>query len=95
MQRRSFFKRLFGAVLAGLAAPRVEASVVEPLPVDCYQPYQPLPPGLAGEYRYVIKPDANYGFFPLEGGSYKPGEPFKVTGGPMSVPITDKDDSAA
>lgn len=38
-------------------------------------------------YRYGVKPDGNFGFFPLEGGSYKSGEPFRVTGDLMSVPI--------
>ncbi len=60
MQRRSFFERLFGAALAGVAMRRVDTAAAELSSVDGYQP---LPPGLTGNYR------------PMVGGRYAPDQP--------------------
>ncbi len=57
MRRRSFFGMLFGGLLARWL-PRQRPKVD---PLSDYQPYQPLPPGLAGKYRFGFT-----GFKPAE-----------------------------
>ncbi len=81
MRRRSFFGVVFGALAAtrlsrgkskGGVCPRpkyYEDAVVEDVVViDPAPPYQPLPPGMAGAYH------------PMEGGFYKPGDTFIISG---------------
>ncbi len=69
MQRRSFVKRLFGAVLAGVAAPRVGVSAAES------GTYAPMVGG-----RYA----ADQPMFPMEGGFYRAGDTFEITGGKLA-----------
>lgn len=68
MQRRSFFGKLFGAVLAGFAAPRLGASVAEPIAViDPASPWYAArqlakfkPPSPPVYHYYSLKEDRFY-----------------------------------
>ena len=79
MQRRSFFSKLFGAALAGLAVPRMGASAVEsqgiyaPMVGGRYAADQPM-------FQAWRVPDDLTGF-------YRAGETFKVRGGPQRIRI--------
>ncbi len=86
MQRRLFFRKLFGAALAGLAAPRVGALTAEPVVI--FDP-MPLPPGLSGTYMPMVggRYAGDQLMFPMEGGFYRAGDTFKVRGGPQRVRI--------
>lgn len=72
MQRRSFFKQLFGAVVGGLAAPRewhwAPESVVVIEPPGLYVPM------VGGRYA------ADQPMFPMEGGFYRAGDTFEIVG---------------
>ncbi len=84
MKRRSFFGVVwipFGALLA-LQLPRRSKAWGASGQILSWRYWRP--------YKPPVPSDGDFGFFPLEGGSYKPGEPFKITGDRMSVPITDE-----
>ena len=93
MKRRSFFRKLFGAVVGGLAAPQLVKSIAV---VDPAAPFYPRDPayhfGFTGfkpapAHRGVA--DEYFGWSPLEGRVYHRGDTFEIIGpgGRGTVPL--------